>query len=262
MTQIEFQKKCGGVIKNGWLIFDNEDSVDLSNNQLTSLPENIKFENEGSVYLANNQLTSLPENIKFENEDSVYLFNNQLTSLPENIKFENKGYVDLSNNQLTSLPENIKFENTGSVYLFNNKFKKLPLYLSKIQNLYIFQNTNWNDIKWINKILSDELTAEEVFSIDNVEHRRIAFEYIDKIKMKQLKNFKILDEVKDDGYSKTMKIWEFQLSNMNEPIKFLNCFCPSTNREYFLGTSKDKCWEAKAELAGFEAKEIEWEKEC
>jgi len=154
--QLEFQSKYGGIIKGDWLVFENKGNVDLSSNQLTSLPENIKFENKGNVDLSSNQLTSLPENIKFEN----------------------KGNVDLSSNQLTSLPENIKFENEGGVY--------------------IFPNINWKDVKWINKILKDELSAEEVFAIDNIEHRRIAFQYMDKTKMKALKDFKVLDEKVDE----------------------------------------------------------------
>ena len=38
--QKEFQKKFGGVIKNGWLFFDED--FDCSNNQLKKLPENLK----------------------------------------------------------------------------------------------------------------------------------------------------------------------------------------------------------------------------
>ena len=50
MTQQEFQKKYGGEIIDGWLVFGkNKGGVYLAYNKLTSLPENIKFENKGYV---------------------------------------------------------------------------------------------------------------------------------------------------------------------------------------------------------------------
>ena len=43
--------------------------------------------------------------------------------------------------------------------------------------------------------------------------------------MKQLKDFTILDEVKDDGHGHPMKIVSFTVQNMKEPLLFYNCFC-------------------------------------
>ena len=97
---------------------------------------------------------------------------------------------------------------------------------------------------WWDKIVNDKMSAKTVLAIDNTEHRRIAYEYMDKAKMKALKGYKVLDEVKDDGKGYGMKIISFDLKNIGE-IRYLNCFCPSTGREYFIGTNKDKCWEAK-----------------
>mgnify|MGYP001613289908 CR=1 FL=1 len=71
MTQKQFQKKYGGEIIDGWLVFGkNKGGVYLSNNQLTSLPENIKFENKGSVYLSNNKLTKIP--VSLEKRKNLY----------------------------------------------------------------------------------------------------------------------------------------------------------------------------------------------
>jgi len=117
------------------------------------------------------------------------------------------------------------------------------------------------DREWFNKIRKDKLSVEEVFAIDNVEHRRIAYEYMDKTKMKQLKDFKILDKVEDDSYDNKMEIWSFTVQEMSEPLKFLNCFCPSTKREYFIQTDKKNCWKAKARQFGLEEEEIEWAEE-
>src|SRR3990167_4278396 len=252
MTNKELQqqiaKESGGVVKGGWLVFENQGSVAL--NSLTSLPANTKFKNNGYVsldsltsllentkfenqgYVSLDSLTSLLENTKFENQGGVYL--NSLTSLPENTKFENKGYVYL--NSLTSLLENTKFENQGYVYLKGVKF---------------------DDKSWIHKIVNDTLTAEEVFAIDNVEHRRVAYEFMDKSKMKALKDYKVLDE-KVDKKGNPMKILSFTIQNMKTPLKFYNCICPSSKREYFIGTEHDTCEEAKAQCWGFKAEEVEF----
>ena len=113
--------------------------------------------------------------------------------------------------------------------------------------------------KWWTKVVKDKLSPEEIFAIDNLEHRRIAYEFMDKTKMKSLKDYKVLDEVKDDGYGYPMKIISFTVKNVDEPLKYLNVFCPSTGREYFIGTKYEKCLEAKAQSFGFE--EIEFIKE-
>ena len=115
--------------------------------------------------------------------------------------------------------------------------------------------------EWWEKIKDDKLSAEEVFAIDNLEHRRIAYKYMDKNKMKQLKNYKVLDTVKNDGYGKKMQIVSFNVQNMDEDLIFLNCFCPTTNREYYIQTKEKDCWSAKAQSFGLNKDDITWDKE-
>jgi hypothetical protein len=114
--------------------------------------------------------------------------------------------------------------------------------------------------EWWSKIVNDEMTPQEIFSIDNLEHRRIAYEYMDKTKMKSLEDYKVLDEVADDGYGYSMKVISFTIPNVDEPLKYLNCFCPSTGREYYLGTAQDTCIKAKSMSFGFDEIEFinEW----
>jgi hypothetical protein len=57
-----------------------------------------------------------------------------------------------------------------------------------------------------------------------------------------------------------MRVISFTIQKLKEPLKFLNVFCATSKREYFLGTNKEKCWEAKNALAGFKG-EVEWVKE-
>jgi hypothetical protein len=115
------------------------------------------------------------------------------------------------------------------------------------------------DKRWWTKIVKGKLKASEVFAIDNLEHRRIAYEYMDKSKMKEFKDYKVLDEQIDEK-GNTMKIVSFTVQKMDEPLKFYNCICPSTGREYFIGTDKNTCAEAKSGSFGLEDVEFveEW----
>ena len=72
MTQQEFQKRFGGEIVDGWLVFKGD--LDCSNDQLTSLPDNLKV--KGDLHCLHNQLTSLPDNLKVKG--NLYCYYNQL----------------------------------------------------------------------------------------------------------------------------------------------------------------------------------------
>lgn len=60
--------------------------------------------------LSNNQLTTLPNEIEFlKRLQELYLRNNQLTALPKGIGYLKKlQKLDLSRNQLTTLPKEIE----------------------------------------------------------------------------------------------------------------------------------------------------------
>ncbi len=109
--------------------------------------------------------------------------------------------------------------------------------------------------EWWEKIVQGKLSAEEIFAIDNVEHRRIAYEMMDKTKLKALKNFKVLDEKTDDK-GKPMKIISFNIQNMKEDLIFYNCIDASTDREYFLQVKEKTCEKAKSAMFGLG--EVAW----
>jgi len=83
---------------------------------------------------------------------------------------------------------------------------------------------------------------------------------MDKAKMLDLDGLKILDEVADDGHGYPMRIVQFKIDGVDEPFRYLNCFCPSGGREYYLETRQKDCWVAKAESFGL-PKDVEWEAE-
>ena len=129
-----------------------------------------------------------------------------------------------------------------------------------VENAIYKLNDNTFSREWFLKIKYDQLSVDEVFAIDNIEHRRLAYQFMDKLKMKSLSDYKILDEVKDDGYGYPMRIVSFTVQKMKDPLLFYNCHCPSTGREYFLGTNQKTCIEAKLQSFGIEEGEFikEW----
>jgi len=212
------------------------------NNQLKELPNNLKV--SGSLSCSNNHLKELPNNLRVGG--GLYCSDNQLKELPNNLRVG--GGLYCYNNHLKELPDNLRVG--GDLYCYNNHLKELPNNLRIGGDLYPFENTFLNNIELVNKILGDKLTAEEVFNIENTEYRRVAYENMDKIKMKKLKNYKVLDKVEDDGYGYPMKIISFQVRELT--LKYLNVFCPSTGREYYLETQKVTCKEAKARSFGLD----------
>ena len=113
--------------------------LDLSGNQLTSLPEWLgKLSGLQVLYLSGNQLTSLPESLgKLSGLQGLFLSGNQLTSLPESLgNLSDLQLLYLSGNQLTSLPESLgKLSALQSLILSDNQLTSLPESLGKLSGL-------------------------------------------------------------------------------------------------------------------------------
>ncbi len=104
-------------------------NLNLSNTQITSLPDNLTI--GGDLYLSNTQITSLPDNLSVGR--NLNLSNTQITSLPDNLTVE--GWLDLRNTQITSLPDNLTIG--GDLYLRNTQITSLPDNLSVGGGLYL-----------------------------------------------------------------------------------------------------------------------------
>jgi internalin A len=118
---------------------NEQKKLDLSKNQLTSLPTEIgELKDLTELYLSRNQLTSLPAEIaELKNLTKLYLLGNQLTSLPAEIaELKNLTVLDLSDNQLTSVPvEIVGLKNLTELDLSRNQLTRLPTEIEKLKDL-------------------------------------------------------------------------------------------------------------------------------
>ena len=144
---------------------------------------------------------------------------------------------------------------SGSIFM-NEKTSEYLLSYGYKKTIYQINNVQF-DKPLFDQVRHGELSASQVFAIRDMEQRRVAYEKMDKIKMKELEGFAVIDKVEDDGKGYPIQVVQFSLPGFNEPFRYLNCFCPTEGREYFLETRKTEVWKAKAASFGLPA-DIEW----
>ena len=176
----KFIECCKSIDKNILLsFFINIVTLNLSNNQLTALPDSIgKLTNLVILNLSYNQLKELPPDIgKLTNLTHLYISHNQLKELPPDIgKLTYLEHLWLDSNQLKELPPDIgKLTNLVTLNLSNNQLIKLPDSIGNLTDL-ITLNLNSNQLKELppdigkltklitlhlmfNKITADKLSA-------------------------------------------------------------------------------------------------------
>ena len=176
----KFIECCKSIDKNILLsFFINIVTLNLSNNQLTALPDSIgKLTNLVILNLSYNQLKELPPDIgKLTNLTHLYISLNQLKELPPDIgKLTYLEHLWLDSNQLKELPPDIgKLTNLVTLNLSNNQLIKLPDSIGNLTDL-ITLNLNSNQLKELppdigkltklitlhlmfNKITADKLSA-------------------------------------------------------------------------------------------------------
>jgi hypothetical protein len=104
-------------------ILTNLRQLNLSHNQLTSIPDGIdNLVHLVYVSFSHNQLTELPDEIgRLTNLTTLAVTDNQLTQIPDAIgDIDNLTNLFLSKNQLTTLPEALKDLPLDNLYLWGN----------------------------------------------------------------------------------------------------------------------------------------------
>src|SRR5208337_385570 len=208
----------------------------------------------GSLYVSGTGLTSLTFPSGMSIGGYLYVSGTGLTSLTFPSGMSIGGSLDVSGTGLTSLTFPSGMSIGGYLYVRGTGLTSLTFPSGMSIGGYQLNDVEF-DKKLFMKVFYGQLSAKEVFTLRNMEQRRVAYERMDKLKMKELPDYNILHEVADDGHGYPMKIVSFTMPGYgyDTPFYFLNCFCPSEGREYFLETRQTDCWKAKARSFGFDS---------
>ncbi len=127
-------------------------TLDLSKNQLNTLPESIgNLTNVTTLHLSMNSFSTLPESIRnLRHLTCLMLYDNKLTTLPEWIgDFKHLATLDLAMNLLTTLPELVgNFKHLTWLSLSKNQLSTLP---DSIGNLINLTNLSKNQLSTLPK---------------------------------------------------------------------------------------------------------------
>ena len=120
---------------------DDIERINLSNKDLTELPDLSRFTNLKMLDCCINSLFVLPENLP-QSLQELYCYNNFLSKLPENLP-QNLQILDCSYNYLLFLPDNLQKwpQNLQILYCYNNSLSYLLDNLPQsLQRLYCWNN--------------------------------------------------------------------------------------------------------------------------
>ena len=101
-------------------------TLNVSNNQLTTLPDLNNLTNLTQLYISGNRLTTLPDLNNLTNFTHLSADRNQLTTLPNLDNLTKLTSLRTSGNQLTTLPNLDNLTNLTTLSVFDNQLKTLP----------------------------------------------------------------------------------------------------------------------------------------
>lgn len=117
-----------------------QNDIKFSKNGLTSIPPDLlAYPNTFSIDLSNNKITSLPNNfyMSFERLNTLNLSNNLFTKIDDEIfELYSLNYLNVSNNKIFNLPNTLnKIKRLENLLAMNCKLTSLPQELKECKNL-------------------------------------------------------------------------------------------------------------------------------
>lgn len=121
---------------------DSLEILDLSNNQLTSIPEEIKqLKKLKILFASNNQFETLPASLgQCENLEMIGFKTNKIKQVPAKSLPTRLRWLILTDNQITSLPDSLgECRQMQKLALAGNQLTELPGNLSQLHNLELLR---------------------------------------------------------------------------------------------------------------------------
>jgi Leucine-rich repeat (LRR) protein len=101
-------------------------NLDLTDNQITTIPEGLEKSNINNLSIKNNQITTIPEGLEKSKLQNLYLNNNQITTIPEGLEKSKLQSLDLTNNKITTIPVGLANSNLIHLWLTDNPITVIP----------------------------------------------------------------------------------------------------------------------------------------
>jgi len=126
------------------IIISDELSLEISNNQITTIPKEIKnLTNLEILDLSNNQITEIPNEInKLSKLTFLSMAGNKITKIPDISNLTNLEVLDFSDNKIMSFPQGFDsmieeggLDNLMAIYLRNNKIDQIPYSIVRLTGL-------------------------------------------------------------------------------------------------------------------------------
>lgn len=121
---------------------DSLEILDLSNNQLNSIPDEIKqLKNLKILFASNNDFETLPESLgQCENLEMIGFKSNKIKKVPANSLPAKLRWLMLTDNQITRLPETLgERQSMQKLALAGNQLSELPANFGQLHNLELLR---------------------------------------------------------------------------------------------------------------------------
>ncbi|MGB1251762.1 MAG: leucine-rich repeat domain-containing protein, partial [Candidatus Promineifilaceae bacterium] len=131
-----------GAISSDFTNLSSLTALDLSKNQLTTVPDFSGFSSLTELFLYTNQLTTVPDFSNLPSLTLLHLFDNQLTLVPDFSDLPSLTLLNLGTNQLTTVLDFSNFPSLTELNLSENQLTTVPNFsgLSSLTILYLHRN--------------------------------------------------------------------------------------------------------------------------
>lgn len=182
-------KKTEYELSTNTIIVPSTKALDLSNQQLTELPETVLSSTQLEILLLNgNEIRYIKPSIsRMHKLSRLYLYNNDLKNLPPSIgELSNLILLDVGINDLTEIPPDIsQLTKLTELILYDNSLIELPESIGQLNNLF-FLDLSKNLLSMLPEGFKD-LKALKILAISDNQFKEVP------LPLKDLSGLKMLD---------------------------------------------------------------------
>ena len=170
ITRLDFTSNCIGEIPETIFQIDKLQTLNLTNNRITKVPDNIKLSSITALYISENEISSLPQNLPVS-LITIEAIGCKFTKFPDQLtELTRLSFIDFSNNKINEIK---KFPNCRHIGLSCNQLESIP----EIPDSVTYLDLSHNKLKSLH-ITGDFMMIQEldlshnlldVFTFENLQ---------------------------------------------------------------------------------------------